>query len=183
MNAWSVCVERSRTSAAARNSRALPIAAPDAPCETVAAPRRSWATDPTVFRPEPGVVLDTSALVAILFHEPEGDAFIAALADAEDLISSATLVEASIVMHAKAGSGGVSDLDALLAAAAVRQVAVDSVQARIARDAYMRFGKGHAPAGLNFGDCFSYALARATDRPLLFKGADFSRTDVARVII
>jgi ribonuclease VapC len=125
------------------------------------------------------VVLDTSALMAVLLGEPERDPFIALLADAEDpLISAATLVEASIVMRAKTGDGGIADLDELLTAAAVRCVAVDSVQARLARDAFARFGKGRAPAGLNFGDCFSYALAQATERPLLFKGDDFSQTDV-----
>jgi ribonuclease VapC len=123
------------------------------------------------------VVLDTSALLAVLLGEPDRDRFIAALADAEDpLISAATLVESSIVMRAKTGDGGVADLDDLLAAAAVRSVAVDSAQAHLARDAFARFGKGRA--GLNFGDCFSYALARAADRPLLFKGGDFSQTDV-----
>lgn len=125
------------------------------------------------------MVTDTSALVAVLFGEPERDAFIALLADAEDpLISAATLVEASIVMQVKVGAAGVADLDELLAAAAVRCVAVDSAQAHAARDAFARFGKGRAPAGLNFGDCFSYALARVTGRPLLVQGADFSRTDV-----
>jgi ribonuclease VapC len=125
------------------------------------------------------VVLDTSALLAVLLGEPERDRFIAALADAEDpLISAATLVESSIVMRAKTGDDGVADLDDLLAAAAVRSMAVDSAQAYLARDAFTRFGKGRGAAGLNFGDCFSYALARAMDMPLLFKGGDFSQTDV-----
>jgi ribonuclease VapC len=125
------------------------------------------------------VVLDTSALVAVLLGEPERDRLIALLADAHDpLISAATLVEASIVMHAKTGDDGTADLDDLLAAAAVRCVAVDTAQAHIARAAYARFGTGHAPAGLNFGDCFSYALATVSARPLLFKGADFAQTDV-----
>ena len=129
------------------------------------------------------MVLDTSAILAVLLGEPERDRFIAALADAEDpLISAATLVESSIVMRAKTGDGGVADLDDLLAAAAVRSVAVDSVQAHLARDAFARFGKGRAVAGLNFGDCFSYALARAADRPLLFKGGDFSQTDITPAI-
>ncbi|TMM02325.1 MAG: type II toxin-antitoxin system VapC family toxin [Actinobacteria bacterium] len=125
------------------------------------------------------MVLDTSALVAVLYGEPERDLFIALLSDAEDpLISAATLVEASIVVEVKTGAHGVADLDELLAAAAVRCVAVDSAQAHVARDAFARFGKGRAPAGLTFGDCFAYALATVTDRPLLFKGADFARTDV-----
>jgi ribonuclease VapC len=125
------------------------------------------------------VVIDTSALVAILFGEPERDRFIGLLADADDpLISAATLVESSIVMLAKTGPDGIGDLDELLARAAVRCVAVDSEQARLAREAFTRFGKGRAPASLNYGDCFSYALARATDRSLLFKGDDFIRTDI-----
>jgi ribonuclease VapC len=127
------------------------------------------------------MVVDTSALLAILFDEPERDQFIGLLAESEDpLISAATLLEASIVMHAKTGDGGVGDLDDLLSAAAVRCVAVDRAQALLAREAYARFGKGRAPAGLSFGDCFAYALARVTDRALLFTGEDFARTDVTR---
>ena len=129
------------------------------------------------------MVLDTSALLAVLLGEPERDPFIVVLAEAEDpLISAATLVESSIVMRAKTGDHGVADLDDLLAAAAARCVAVDEVQAHLARDAFARFGKGRAAAGLNFGECFSYALARATDRPLLFKGDGFRRTDVTPAV-
>ena len=125
------------------------------------------------------MVLDTSALLAMLLAEPERDAYIALLSSEDDpLVSAATIVEASIVMHAKTGSAGVRDLDELLIAAGARCVAVDEQQARLARDAFARHGKGRAPAGLNFGDCFSYALARAADRPLLFKGNDFNQTDV-----
>jgi ribonuclease VapC len=126
------------------------------------------------------VVLDTSALIAILLGEPQGDRFIELLANADDpLISAATLVEASIVMLAKTGEDGIDDLDELLASAAVRCVAVDSIQANLARDAFRRFGRRRSPAGLNYGDCFSYALAAAADRPLMFKGDDFARTDIA----
>jgi ribonuclease VapC len=125
------------------------------------------------------MVIDTSAFVAILFGEPERDRFIELLAGADDpLISAATLVETSIVMLAKTGPDGVRDLDELLAAAAVRCVAVDNEQAHLAREAFARFGKGRSPTGLNYGDCFSYALARAADSPLLFKGDDFIHTDV-----
>lgn len=125
------------------------------------------------------MVVDTSALLAILLGEPERYDYIALLAGADDpLISTATLVEASIVLRARTGDDGVQDLDDLLAVAGVRPVAVDAGQAMLARTAYARFGKGRAPAGLNFGDCFAYALARAMDRPLLFKGADFAQTDV-----
>ena len=126
------------------------------------------------------MVVDTSALLAILFDEPERDRFVALLAGADDpLISAATLLEASIVMRARTGEAGVADLDDLLAAAAVRPVAVDVAQAHLARDAFARFGKGQAASGLNFGDCFSYALAQSTGRSLLFKGSDFARTDAA----
>jgi ribonuclease VapC len=125
------------------------------------------------------MVLDTSALAAVLLGEPERDRFIALLADAEDpLISAATLVETSIVMLAKTGAEGISDLDELLAAAAVRCVAVDAAQAHLAREAFVRFGKGRARAALNYGDCFAYALARSTAQPLLFKGDDFILTDL-----
>jgi ribonuclease VapC len=125
------------------------------------------------------VVLDTSALVAILRREPEHEAFAARLADADDpLISAGTLLEASIVMHAKTGEDGVVALDELLAAASVRCAAVDYQQAITARDAYARYGRGRSPAALNFGDCFAYALAHLRDRPLLFKGTDFAQTDI-----
>jgi len=125
------------------------------------------------------VVLDTSALLAMLLAEPERDAYVALLAEAEDpLISAATLVEASVVMLAKTAQAGVRDLDELLVTGGVRCVAVDDEQAKLARDAFARFGKGRSPAGLNFGDCFAYALAQATNRPLLFKGDDFTKTDV-----
>jgi ribonuclease VapC len=125
------------------------------------------------------VVLDISALVAILLREPEHDALAALLAGAEDpLISAATLLEASIVMQAKTGDAGVDALDALLAAVSARCVAVDRTQALVARHAYAHYGKGRSSAGLNFGDCFAYALARVQGRPLLFKGDDFSATDI-----
>lgn len=125
------------------------------------------------------MVVDTSALLAVLFDEPEREAFIALLGGADDaLISAATLLEASIVMQARTGDEGVADLDELLSAAAVRCVAVDQTQALLARTAFRRYGKGRAPAGLNFGDCFAFALATAMERPLLFKGDDFARTDV-----
>jgi ribonuclease VapC len=128
------------------------------------------------------VVIDTSALIAILLDEPDREQLIEILTAADDpLISAATLVEASIVMLAKTGADGLSDLDDLLATAAVRCVATDSAQATLARDAYRRYGKGRSRAGLNYGDCFSYALAAATNRPLLFKGTDFTHTDITAV--
>ena len=125
------------------------------------------------------MVVDTSALLAVLWGEPEAEKFVALLAAARDpLISAATLLEASMVIHARTGDRGVRRLDELLAGAGIRPVAVDVSQAYLARDAFARFGKGQAPAGLNFGDCFSYALAQSTGRSLLFKGDDFTQTDV-----
>lgn len=123
------------------------------------------------------MVVDTSALAAILLGEPEAAHFIERLAEADDpLISAATLVEASRVLEVKLGSAGARDLDALLSTAQVRVVAVDESQARIAREALRRFGSGRRR--LNFGDAFAYALAQAKERPLLFKGDDFAATDV-----
>lgn len=127
------------------------------------------------------MVLDTSALVAILRDEPERVEFVQLVTTADDpLISAATLVETSIVLQAKFGDDSVADLDQLLQAAAVRCIAVDAEQALAAREAWARYGRGRSPAALNFGDCFSYALATATSRPLLFKGNDFLHTDVLR---
>jgi ribonuclease VapC len=125
------------------------------------------------------MVIDTSAILAILLGEPESPRFIQILAGAQDpVISAATLLEASIVMLAKTGPAGLTDLDALLASAAVRCIAVDEAQARIALDAFDRFGKGRSPSGLNYGDCFTYALAAAMNRSVLFKGMDFAKTDL-----
>ncbi len=123
------------------------------------------------------MVVDTSALVAILRGEPEGRAFERMLALANDpLISAATLLECSMVQARF--KRGLENLDDLLLSAGIRVAAVDVAQAHAARDAWLRYGRGRSPAGLNFGDCFSYALATTTGRPLLFKGDDFAQTDV-----
>lgn len=128
------------------------------------------------------MVIDTSALVAILQNEPERRRFNEAIeAAAARVLSVATYVEISIVMESRFGAEGVRDLDLLLEKAEIRLVAVDAEQGRIAREAFRRFGKGRHPAGLNFGDCFSYALAMQLDEPLLFRGNDFSKTDIALV--
>ncbi len=125
------------------------------------------------------MVLDTSALLAVLFDEPERRAFVEKIAAAEDpLVSSATVVECAIVVEARRGSAAGRELDLLLHRAGVRTVAVDEEQALIARAAWRQYGKGHHAAPLNLGDLFSYALARATGRPLLYKGDDFARTDI-----
>ena len=125
------------------------------------------------------MVVDTSALLAILQNEPERRALNEALeaADARR-ISAATFVEVSIVIEARHGAAGQRDLDLFLERAAIEIVEVDVGQAREARRAFARFGKGRHPAGLNFGDCFAYALAVTLGEPLLFKGEDFSKTDV-----
>lgn len=126
------------------------------------------------------MIVDTSAIIAILFDEPEAPRLAAALAAAETRrISAATLVEASIVVEIQTRGRGGSQLDALLRAAAIQVEPVTAEQALIARQAFVDFGKGRHRAGLNFGDCFPYALAKATGEPLLFKGEDFAKTDVA----
>ena len=127
------------------------------------------------------MVIDTSAVLAILQDEPERRRFAEAIeAAATRWMSAATWVESSLVLEARYGSDGLRDFDRLMERIAVEIVPVDLEQARAAREAFRRFGKGRHPAGLNFGDCFSYALARMLGEPLLFKGADFSQTDLAK---
>jgi ribonuclease VapC len=125
------------------------------------------------------MVIDTSAVVAILREEPECEVFADLLAGAQDpLMSAATLFECSMVVHRRVGPRAMQRLDDLLQVVGVRVAALDVAQAHVAREAWLRYGKGRSPAALNFGDCFSYALAVTTDRPLLFKGDDFAQTDV-----
>jgi ribonuclease VapC len=125
------------------------------------------------------MVIDTSALLAILQDEPERRKFNEAIEMADSRrMSAATFVESSMVVESRFGAEGVRDLDRLIERAEVEIVPVDVQQARTAREAFARFGKGRHAAGLNFGDCFSYALARVLGEPLLFKGEDFGRTDV-----
>ena len=126
------------------------------------------------------MVIDTSALIAILQDEPERRAFNEAIEAAERrVVSVASFVEASMVVEARYGPDGVRNLDLFIAKAGIELVAVDTDQAHVARTAFRLYGKRRHPAGLNFGDCFAYALARTLDEPLLFKGADFSLTDIA----
>jgi len=125
------------------------------------------------------MVLDTSALLAILLDEPERRAFTEAIEAAEGrLLSAASFVEVSMILESRHGAEGVRALDRLLAAAHIEIVPVDPPQGMAAREAFRQFGKGRHPAGLNYGDCFSYALAKCRDEPLLCKGRDFSQTDV-----
>jgi ribonuclease VapC len=124
------------------------------------------------------MVIDTSAVLAILQDEPERRAINEAVEAADTrAMSVATLVESSIILESRYGPDGVRDLDLYIAKAQVALVPVDAEQAHLARDAFRKYGKGRHRAGLNFGDCFSYALARSLAEPLLFKGDDFSQTD------
>lgn len=128
------------------------------------------------------MVIDTSALVALLGMEPEAARLAQAIdADSVRLLSAAALVESSMVVEFRHGDAAVRELDLLLAKANVLVEPVTAEQAEIARQAWRRFGKGRHRAGLNYGDCFSYALAQATGEALLFKGEDFPLTDVTAV--
>lgn len=130
------------------------------------------------------MVIDTSALVAILYNEPEREGFARAIAsDARRLVSAASVLETSIVVEAQRGEAAGRDLDLLIHRTGVNVVAVTEAQTEIARTAWRRFGNGRHQAGLNFGDCFVYALATHAAEPLLFKGNDFSLTDVAVVSV
>lgn len=128
------------------------------------------------------MVIDSSALIAILNREPEARRLVRALTnDPVLLLSAATLVETSIVASARLGDDIIAALDRFLAALAVDVAPFTAQQTVIARRAYQRYGKGRHPAGLNFGDYFVYALAQDRDEPLLFKGNDFTLTDIAAV--
>lgn len=125
------------------------------------------------------MVVDTSAVIAILFAEPPADRLEDAILDAQrPALSAASLVEAGIVALGRLGDTGERELMLLLHRLRVEVVPATADHAEHALDAFRRYGKGRHPAKLNFGDCFSYALARALGEPLLFVGDDFSRTDI-----
>ena len=125
------------------------------------------------------MVIDTSAVLAILQNEPERRRFNEAIETADTRsMSTASFVESSMILESRYGADGVRDFDLFIAKAQITLAPVDTEQAQLARRAFRVYGKGHHPAGLNFGDCFSYALASALDEPLLFKGEDFSKTDI-----
>lgn len=125
------------------------------------------------------MIVDTSALVAVILGEPDAEAQLARMTSAETLaLSAATLTEALIVVEARQGREAATDLVALLAELEAEIASLDEDQAELAASAWRRFGKGRHPAALNLGDAFSYALAAARGEPLLFKGRDFSATDV-----
>jgi ribonuclease VapC len=128
------------------------------------------------------VVVDTSALVALLSMEPDAARIAVALeSDPDRLISAATFVETGIVIESRYGAAGFRELELLLAKASVLIEPVSAEQSEVALDAWHRYGKGRHSAKLNYGDCFSYALAKVKGEPLLFKGDDFSQTDLAIV--
>ena len=125
------------------------------------------------------MVIDTSAMTAIMLHEPVADRLIAAVdADHTRLVSAATVVEMSLVILARFGEAGDPQLDRLLKGMSAKVVPVGEAQVALARDAALRYGRGRHPAALNFGACFSYALAIESGEPLLFVGDDFAKTDV-----
>jgi ribonuclease VapC len=129
------------------------------------------------------IVVDSSALLAVFFDEPEKETF-ADLIMAEDAprIGAPNVLEASMIVEARQGSIGCRDLDELLVALGLAVVAFESAHIEQARTAFRRFGKGRHRASLNFGDCCAYGLARTLDVPLLFKGNDFGLTDVKRAV-
>lgn len=124
------------------------------------------------------MVLDTSALMAILWREPEAEDFVRLVASARNVISAATVLEAHLVMVGRKGLEAADDLQLLLHEIAAEIMPFDDVQLRIAKQAYEHYGKGRHPAALNFGDCISYALAKSLGEPLLYKGGDFAATDI-----
>ena len=128
------------------------------------------------------MVIDSSAILALLFNEPEADDIEVAIdEDPTRLMSVASGLEAAIVVEARLGAAGGREFDLLLHKARIELVAVTNEQMEVGRTAWRRFGRGRHAANLNFGNCFSYALAAVSGEPLLFKGDDFSKTDVLRV--
>jgi ribonuclease VapC len=129
------------------------------------------------------IVVDSSALIAILLNEPEKTAFSEAILAADNVqIGAPNFFEVSMVAETRQGLAGCRDLDRLAASLGLAVVAFDATHIESARDAYRRYGKGRHRAALNFGDCCAYALAKTLDWPLLFKGNDFALTDLKRVL-
>jgi ribonuclease VapC len=129
------------------------------------------------------VIIDTSAIIAILFAERDAAVYAKLISAAPHCrISAANFVEAAVVVESNiAGSGG-REFDTFMRRARIAIEPVTEEQAQLARHAYAEFGKGRHPAGLNFGDCFAYALSKSSGEPLLYKGQDFSKTDVVSAI-
>jgi len=126
------------------------------------------------------MIVDTSAVLAVLFGEPDADRFEQAIAAAGGCrMSAANFVEAAVVVDLQTNAAGSRQFDAFVRRSGLAIEPVTEEQAHLARQAYFDYGKGRHPAALNFGDCFAYALAKATGEPLLFKGGDFSKTDIS----
>lgn len=128
------------------------------------------------------MIVDTSALVAVVKAEPEAAIYLTRLLDEQVRVSAVTAFEFGMVVDGWKDEQASKDADLLLLSIEAEIVAVDAETAQAARAAYRQFGKGNHPARLNFGDCFAYALARETGEPLLFKGDDFVRTDVRSAV-
>jgi ribonuclease VapC len=127
------------------------------------------------------IVVDTSALIAIFQREPDGEAFLQTIVKTEKpLVAAPTRLEAYVVIHRRFGAATAADFEALVSDLNLTVVAFDEHLLANAREAYQRYSQGRH--GLNFGDCFAYALAKARDLPLLFKGEDFAATDVKRAL-
>jgi ribonuclease VapC len=130
------------------------------------------------------MVVDTSALIAILLGEPDAESLAQALADdPKKLLSAFNALETAIVIETKKGEAGGRELDLMVHRARIEIVAMNVDQVELARSAWRTFGKGNHSAGLNIGDCCAYALAKYSGEPLLFKGRDFSQTDIPSVLI
>lgn len=129
------------------------------------------------------MIVDASAILAIVFDEPDADRFNRAISDElEDLLMSPVNFIEAAVRSDQRGEATSEAFDEIIRISAIRLAEVTEQQARIAREAYRQFGKGNHPAKLNLGDCFAYALAKARNEPLLFKGDDFRQTDVEAAI-
>jgi ribonuclease VapC len=125
------------------------------------------------------MVVDTSAILAVLLVEADRELFTSLILEAETkAISAANVMETGIVLESRRGEAAGREFDLFLHQAAFDVMAVDANQIEIARIAWRKYGKGRHPASLNFGDCFTYALAKVLDEPLLAKGTDFARTDI-----
>jgi ribonuclease VapC len=125
------------------------------------------------------MIIDTSAIIAVLFNEDDAKVYAQSISQSDSRrMSAATFVETAIVVETQTKTSGSRQLDAFLRKADITIEPVTEEHAHIARQAFIDFGKGRHPAGLNYGDCFSYALAKATGEPLLYKGKDFSKTDL-----
>jgi ribonuclease VapC len=129
------------------------------------------------------MILDTSAMLSILFHEADGPVYAEAIRNSESCkISAGTFVELSMVVEANSGDFGIRQCDLFLQGNGITIEPFTESQAHAARQGFSEFGKGRHPAGLNLGDCFSYALAKVAGEPLLFKGKNFSKTDIEAAI-